>query len=77
MIFIFVYLFICLFYTGLFTQRYNATAQGEPVEESSLLVSYEDGHWSLPYFNCGGGNIWMMTFTVPVFGYKDDSYFFK
>ncbi|XP_078607606.1 putative G-protein coupled receptor CG31760 [Branchiostoma floridae x Branchiostoma japonicum] len=62
---------------GLFTQRYNATAQGEPVEESSLLVSYEDGHWSLPYFDCGGGNIWMMTFTVPVFGFKDDSYFFK
>ena len=45
----------------------------------SLLVKYEDGHWSLPYYDCGGGNIWMITYTVPFFGYDDklERYVFK
>ncbi|GAU95413.1 hypothetical protein RvY_07035-2 [Ramazzottius varieornatus] len=40
------------------------------VTEDILLVDYEDGHWSKPYYDCGGGNIWMMTYTVPFFGYN-------
>jgi hypothetical protein len=23
-----------------------------------LTVSYEDGAWTKPYYDCGGGNIW-------------------
>ena len=52
-----------------------------------LSVRYEDGGWGDgPYYDCGGGNIWMMTYSVPFFGFKWDhttnssqngSYFFK
>jgi hypothetical protein len=42
-----------------------------------LSVKYEDGRWSKPYYDCGGGNIWMLTYTVPFFGYDNGTYFFK
>lgn len=46
-----------------------------------LSVRYEDGRWSKPYYDCGGGNIWMLTYTVPFFGYENETsngtYFFK
>ncbi|GAB0088414.1 uncharacterized protein DMENIID0001_028240 [Sergentomyia squamirostris] len=42
-----------------------------------LSVKYEDGRWSKPYYDCGGGNIWMLTYTVPFFGYENETYFFK
>ncbi|KAE8743571.1 hypothetical protein FOCC_FOCC010818, partial [Frankliniella occidentalis] len=42
-----------------------------------MAVMYEDGKWSKPYYDCGGGNIWMLTYTVPFFGYANGSYHFK
>lgn len=42
-----------------------------------LSVKYEDGRWSKPYYDCGGGNIWMLTYTVPFFGYDNGSYSFR
>jgi hypothetical protein len=45
------------------------------VEDEILNVTYDDGKWSKPYFDCGGGNIWMMTYTVPFFGYNGTYYF--
>jgi len=51
----------------------------EPIPDMILNVTYEDGKWSKPYFDCGGANIWMITYTVPFFGYDNSSgkYFFK
>lgn len=49
----------------------------EKIEEDTLSVHYEDGRWSKPYYDCGGGNIWMLTYTVPFFGYENGTYFFK
>ena len=48
-------------------------------EEEILAVGYEDGEWHKPYYDCGGGNIWMMTYTVPFFGYNHTTnmYYFK
>ncbi|XP_055379902.1 uncharacterized protein LOC129611022 [Condylostylus longicornis] len=48
-------------------------------EDEILAVKYEDGRWSKPYYDCGGGNIWMLTYTVPFFGYDHENitYFFK
>ena len=48
-------------------------------EEEILAVGYEDGEWHKPYYDCGGGNIWMMTYTVPFFGYDhvNNEYYFK
>ncbi|OAF69898.1 hypothetical protein A3Q56_02353 [Intoshia linei] len=42
-------------------------------------ITYYDGVWSSPYFDCGGGNIWMMTYTVPFFSYNrfSQKYHFK
>ena len=49
------------------------------VEEEILAVGYEDGEWHKPYYDCGGGNIWMMTYTVPFFGFDHtkNAYYFK
>jgi len=49
----------------------------ERIEDDTLAVKYEDGRWSKPYYDCGGGNIWMLTYTVPFFGYENGSYHFK
>ncbi|XP_060655130.1 uncharacterized protein LOC132790578 isoform X1 [Drosophila nasuta] len=49
----------------------------ERIEVDTLAVKYEDGRWSKPYYDCGGGNIWMLTYTVPFFGYENGSYHFK
>ncbi|XP_068247776.1 probable G-protein coupled receptor CG31760 [Palaemon carinicauda] len=64
-------------HTGYHTYTWNDTAHTERVEEEILSVTYEDGRWSKPYFDCGGGNIWMMTYTVPFFGFSNDTYYFK
>lgn len=57
--------------------RYNGTVHGKLRNVSAILVRYEDGHWSKPYFDCGGADIWMMTYTVPFFGYKNGEFYFK
>uniref|UniRef100_A0A1I8P846 G-protein coupled receptors family 3 profile domain-containing protein n=1 Tax=Stomoxys calcitrans TaxID=35570 RepID=A0A1I8P846_STOCA len=49
----------------------------ERIEDDTLAVKYEDGRWSKPYYDCGGGNIWMLTYTVPFFGYENATYHFK
>lgn len=56
---------------------WNDTAHTDWIADDVLTVTYEDGKWSKPYYDCGGGNIWMLTYTVPFFGHKDGKYFFK
>nr|XP_050856084.1 probable G-protein coupled receptor 158 [Vespula vulgaris] len=65
------------FSRGLHTYTYNESTHTEREEDEILTVKYEDGRWSKPYYDCGGGNIWMLTYTVPFFGYVNDTYFFK
>ncbi|XP_072013672.1 probable G-protein coupled receptor CG31760 [Amphiura filiformis] len=36
------------------------------IENRRLLV-IEDGYWTQPYFDCGGGDVWMVTFSMPFF----------
>ena len=58
---------------------HNESAHTEREANEILMVEYEDGTWSKPYYDCGGGNIWMMTYTVPFFGFDKNNkqYFFK
>ncbi|CAI9727797.1 probable G-protein coupled receptor CG31760 [Octopus vulgaris] len=63
--------------TDVWQKRYNDTYQGEFLNDSIILVRYEDGYWSKPYFDCGGGYIWMMTYITPFFGFKNNSFYFK
>ncbi|XP_047019043.1 probable G-protein coupled receptor 158 [Helicoverpa zea] len=65
------------FRRGFNTYTYNDTAHTDREPDEILSVTYEDGKWSKPYYDCGGGNIWMLTYTVPFFGYSNGSYFFK
>ncbi|KAI5745373.1 hypothetical protein M8J76_010498 [Diaphorina citri] len=68
-----------LYELGYNTYTYNETSHTDRVPDEILSVNYEDGKWSKPYYDCGGGNIWMLTYTVPFFGYNNanNSYFFK
>ncbi|XP_063239005.1 metabotropic glycine receptor-like [Bacillus rossius redtenbacheri] len=65
------------FSRGYNTYTHNDSAHTERVADEILSVRYEDGKWSKPYYDCGGGNIWMLTYTVPFFGFRDGQYFFK
>ncbi|EZA59619.1 hypothetical protein X777_16789 [Ooceraea biroi] len=65
------------FSRGFHTYTFNDSGHTERDEDEILTVKYEDGRWSKPYYDCGGGNIWMLTYTVPFFGYVNDTYFFK
>ncbi|XP_015592601.1 probable G-protein coupled receptor 158 isoform X2 [Cephus cinctus] len=62
---------------GFHTYTHNESMHTDRIEDEILTVKYEDGRWSKPYYDCGGGNIWMLTYTVPFFGYANDTYFFK
>ncbi|XP_065220369.1 probable G-protein coupled receptor CG31760 isoform X2 [Planococcus citri] len=62
---------------GFHTYTWNESTHTERETDEILTVSYEDGRWSKPYYDCGGGNIWMLTYTVPFFGYRNGVYFFK
>ncbi|KAK7487087.1 hypothetical protein BaRGS_00021582, partial [Batillaria attramentaria] len=30
------------------------------------VANYSHGRWTFPYFDCGGGNIWMVTYSAPI-----------
>jgi G protein-coupled receptor 158 len=62
---------------GWHTYTHNSTAHTDRSPDKILTVRYEDGAWTKPYYDCGGGNIWMMTYTVPFFGFENGQYVFK
>ena len=68
-------IFLCLL--GWHTYTHNSTAHTDRSPDKILTVRYEDGAWTKPYYDCGGGNIWMMTYTVPFFGFENGQYVFK
>lgn len=71
-------LLIFFFYVLLFFAAFHLYTNSTERETDEILsVRYEDGRWSKPYYDCGGANIWMLTYTVPFFGYENGSYFFK
>ncbi|XP_055351667.1 probable G-protein coupled receptor CG31760 [Paramacrobiotus metropolitanus] len=45
----------------------NTTAFIEPI------ATLDDGFWTRPYFDCGGGDIWMTTFNSPIFAHINGS----
>ncbi|KAL5009384.1 hypothetical protein ScPMuIL_014965, partial [Solemya velum] len=42
------------------------------VYENQPLAALDDGYWTQPYYDCGGGNIWMVTYVSPFFAYDHD-----
>ncbi|KAK0177489.1 hypothetical protein PV328_001539, partial [Microctonus aethiopoides] len=55
------------FSRGYHSYTVNGSAHSDRIEDEILTVKYDDGRWSKPYYDCGGGNIWMLTYTVPFF----------
>ncbi|XP_014677535.1 PREDICTED: probable G-protein coupled receptor CG31760 [Priapulus caudatus] len=50
-------------------RRYNKTGNAHIGLEEFFepYVNLDDGHWTKPYFDCGGGDIWMVTYSSPMF----------
>eukprot|EP00057_Strongylocentrotus_purpuratus_P009015 XP_011663489.1 PREDICTED: probable G-protein coupled receptor CG31760 [Strongylocentrotus purpuratus] len=44
-----------------------ATPSQVPILDTMKFVDITDGYWTKPYFDCGGGDVWMVTFSVPFF----------
>ncbi|KAL5008798.1 hypothetical protein ScPMuIL_014379 [Solemya velum] len=38
------------------------------VEEETPVAKLSDGYWTKPYYDCGGGDVWMVTYLAPIFG---------
>jgi len=49
-----------------FTCRLNNVSLPE-IEEVVPVASIGDGYWTNPYYDCGGGDIWMVTYAAPIF----------
>ena len=48
--------------------RLNASMAVSQTTVSVPVAQYEeDGYWTRPYYDCFGGNIWMITFLAPFF----------
>ncbi|XP_070181130.1 probable G-protein coupled receptor CG31760 [Littorina saxatilis] len=50
----------------------NDTVTMDPTVGTLVLrtpvANNTDGRWTFPYYDCGGGNIWMVTYSAPVLG---------
>ncbi|XP_025105461.1 probable G-protein coupled receptor CG31760 isoform X2 [Pomacea canaliculata] len=46
----------------------NVTYGSVSRQWSQPVANLSHGHWTSPYFDCGGGDIWMVTFSAPVLG---------
>ncbi|XP_063425861.1 metabotropic glycine receptor-like [Mytilus trossulus] len=48
--------------------KYRSGGVSLPEQQNVLLTAkLLDGHWTMPYFDCGGGDVWMVTFSSPIF----------
>jgi len=54
--------------TEIYTIRLNQSRADDSRNVSVPVVEYEEnGFWTRPYFDCFGGEIWMITFLAPFF----------
>ncbi len=50
-------------------RRFNATSHDAERALRQPMAALDDGYWTLPYYDCGGGDIWMVTYSAPIFGF--------
>ncbi|XP_077983046.1 putative G-protein coupled receptor CG31760 [Glandiceps talaboti] len=49
-------------------ESYSYDSDAEDAKSLTFpLIGLEHGYWTYPYFDCGGGDVWMITFSVPFF----------
>ncbi|XP_071125322.1 metabotropic glycine receptor-like [Mytilus edulis] len=56
--------------SSILSERHQRNGSIDIQDENTVMyfAQKEDGHWSQPYFDCGFSNIWLVTFSVPIFG---------
>lgn len=57
---------------GYFEERFNATVKKAIEKRVVPHVSFENGTWTRPYFDCFGGKVWMVTYLAPFYSGADD-----
>ena len=57
---------------GFFDERFNATAKKAKKKEAFPHVTFENGTWTRPYFDCFGGKVWMVTYLAPFYNETDE-----
>ncbi|XP_006820144.1 metabotropic glycine receptor-like [Saccoglossus kowalevskii] len=53
---------------GYHLPRHNETHFDKQLNLTHIFIEESEGSWSSPYFDCGGGNSWMLTYSVPFYG---------
>lgn len=53
--------------TEYYSVRLNGSFLDEKRSYTVPVVSYSDGVWTRPYYDCFGGKIWMVTYMAPFF----------
>ncbi|XP_076339995.1 metabotropic glycine receptor-like isoform X2 [Tachypleus tridentatus] len=56
-----------------FSQYYSGLLGGA----KDLVIRFKDGRWTSPYFDCGGGNTWVVSYSAPFFSRHEDNLIFK
>ncbi|CAH3041041.1 unnamed protein product [Pocillopora meandrina] len=58
--------------TSYYEVRYNLTHTDDKKKRVFPQVTFEDGAWTRPYFDCFGGKVWMVTYLAPFYNETDD-----
>ena len=58
--------------TSYYQVRYNLTHTDKLKKRVFPHVTFKDGAWTRPYFDCFGGKIWMVTYLAPFYNETDD-----
>ena len=57
---------------GYYEERFNATVKKAIKKQVVPHVTFENGTWTRPYFDCFGGKVWMVTYLAPFYNETDD-----
>lgn len=57
---------------GYFEERFNATEKKAMEKRVVPHVTFENGTWTRPYFDCFGGKVWMVTYLAPFYNETDE-----
>ena len=58
--------------SSMYEERFNATAKKAKKTVVVPHVTFENGTWTRPYFDCFGGKVWMVTYLAPIFNETDE-----
>ena len=58
--------------SSMYEERFNATAKKAKKTVVVPHVTFENGTWTRPYFDCFGGKVWMVTYLAPFFNETDE-----